>query len=270
MDYLNAVLLGLIQGLTEFLPVSSTGHLVLAKKLLGVDMPGLSFEVFVHVGTLFSVIWVFRHRLWAIIKSFLVLFKKNEWARFSASEDRRFGILLLVASIPTALIAFAFKDIIENAFKSTLFVGIALAFTGGLLWTADKLPAGSKGIDKTTALDAVIIGIFQGVAIFPGISRSGATLSGALFRKLEKRKAAEFSFLLSIPAILGGALVSALEIGKSPESVDWLFFLVGIVAAAGAGIFAIRFFIKLLVRDRLRPFAFYCWAVALLAILTSL
>ncbi|MDD4657730.1 MAG: undecaprenyl-diphosphate phosphatase [Eubacteriales bacterium] len=272
MDYLKAVLLGLIQGLTEFLPVSSSGHLVLAQRLLGIEIPGVTFEVFLHVGTLISVIWVFRERLANIIKSFLVLFKKEEWARYAANPDRRFGLLLIAASIPTAIIAFLLNDFIEKAFGSTLFVGIALLITGGLLWVADALPGGNKDITKTTALDAVLIGVFQGIAIFPGISRSGATISGALFRKLDKRTAAEFSFLLSIPAILGGALVEVIKIGQETAgaAMDWLFYLAGIVAAAAAGIFAIRFFIRLLVRDRLRIFAVYCWLVGVIVILITL
>ena len=272
MDYLKAVLLGLIQGLTEFLPVSSSGHLVLAQRLLGIEIPGVTFEVFLHVGTLISVIWVFRERLANIIKSFLVLFKKEEWSRFAASQDRRFGLLLIAASIPTAIIAFLLNDFIEKAFGSTLFVGIALLVTGGLLWVADTLPGGNKDIAKTTALDAILIGVFQGIAIFPGISRSGATISGALFRKLDKRTAAEFSFLLSIPAIVGGALVEVIKISQEAAgaAMGWLFYLLGIVAAAAAGIFAIRFFIRLLVRDRLRIFAVYCWLVGVIVILITL
>jgi undecaprenyl-diphosphatase len=272
MNYLKAVLLGLLQGLTEFLPVSSSGHLVLAQKLLGIEIPGVTFEVFLHVGTLISVIWVFRERIANIIKSFLLLFKKEEWARFADNDDRRFGLFLIAASIPTAIIAFLLNDFIEKAFGSTLFVGIALLITGGLLWVADVLPGGNKDISKTTALDAILIGVFQGVAIFPGISRSGATISGALFRKLDKRTAAEFSFLLSIPAILGGALVEVIKISRDAAGVamDWLFYLVGIVTAAAAGIFAIRFFIKLLLRDRLRTFAVYCWLVGVFVIIITL
>ena len=271
VNLLKAVLLGLVQGLTEFLPVSSSGHLVLAEKLLNVTIPGLTFEVFLHVGTLISVVWVFRKRLAAIIRSFLVLVKKDEWSRFSASEDRRFGLLLITASIPTAIIGFLLHSIVEEAFGSTLFVGIALVLTGGLLWLADALPNGTKSIAKTSILDAVIIGVFQGAAIFPGLSRSGATISGALFRKLDKSKAAEFSFLLSIPAILGGALVELIKIGRgTPAALNWPYYLAGIVAATVAGIFAIRFFLRLLIKDRLRLFAIYCWVIGALTVIISL
>lgn len=272
MEYLKAALIGLIQGLTEFLPVSSSGHLVLSQLVLGLEMPGITFEVFLHLGTLVSVFWVFRQRIVSIIKSFLVLFKKEEWARFSSSVDRRFGIYLIIASIPTAIIAFLLNDYLEKAFDTPLFVGIALAVTGGMLWLADSLPGGNKDISKTSPLDAVLIGVFQGFAIFPGISRSGATISGALFRKLDKRTAAEFSFLLSIPAILGGALIEIIKIiGDGADAAyNWPFYLVGITVAAIAGILAIKFFIRLLVKDRLRIFAVYCWIVSIIVIFITL
>lgn len=272
MEYIKAALIGLIQGLTEFLPVSSSGHLVLAQQALGIEMPGITFEVFLHLGTLLSVFWVFRERIINILKSFLALFRKSEWARFSSSGDRRFGICLIIASIPTAIIAFLLSDWMEKAFDTPLFVGIALAVTGGMLWLADSLPGGNKDIAKTSHLDAVIIGVFQGIAIFPGISRSGATISGALFRKLDKRTAAEFSFLLSIPAILGGALVEVVKVFRegADAAFNWLFYAVGVSVAAIAGIVAIRFFIRLLVRDRLRIFAVYCWIISIIVLCITL
>lgn len=272
MNYLKGILLGLVQGLTEFLPVSSSGHLVLVEKALDIHAPGITFEIFLHVGTLFSVIWVYRERLINIIKSFLLLVKKEERKNFLADSNRRFGFYLIIASIPTALIAFLLRGFVEDAFSSTLFVGIALIFTGVLLLIADLLPTGHKSIEKTSPLDAVLIGTFQGIAIFPGLSRSGATISGALLRKLDKNTAAEFSFLLSIPAILGGAFVEILSLGNGnpTPAMDWLFYLSGIIAAGLAGIFAIKYFIKLLLRDRLLPFTIYCWVIGIVVILLSL
>ena len=206
LHYLRAILIGLVQGLTEFLPVSSSGHLVIAERLLNVEMPGLTFEIFLHFGTLISVIWVFRQRLFSLVKSFAALFTRGEWARFAAEGDRWFGLLLVIASVPTAIIAFILKDYVGQAFQNPGFVGAALLFTGALLWVADILPGGKKDIHKTSVWDALLIGTFQGLAIFPGISRSGSTISGALYRGLDKETAAEFSFLLSVPAVLGAAL----------------------------------------------------------------
>lgn len=272
MNYIKAIILGLVQGLTEFLPVSSSGHLVLAETVLDLRAPGITFEIFLHVGTLISVVWVFRQRLARIFKAFFALVDKEERRHFFANADRRFGVFLLIASIPTAFIAFIGKGFVESAFGSTLFVGIALLFTGVLLLAADVLPAGRKTIREATVVDSLVIGAFQGVAIFPGLSRSGATISGALFRKLDKQTAAEFSFLLSIPAILGGALVEVMSLARGAASLseNLLFYLCGITAAAFAGIVAIKFFIKLLVKDRLLPFAIYCWAVGALVIIISL
>jgi len=270
LHYINAVIIGLIQGLTEFLPVSSSGHLVLFQRLLGVEMPGLTFEIFLHFGTLISVFWVFRQRLLKIIMSFLILFsKKGEWARFASSADRWFGLLLIIGSVPTALIAFIIKDYVEQAFNSLLFVGIALLITGALLWVADILPGGKKDIHKTRIFDALLIGTFQGLAIFPGISRSGSTISGALFRGLDKKTAAEYSFLLSIPAILGATLLEVVGLIKNNTGVEYdlLFYFAGVVAAVAAGIFAINIFLKLLVKNKLRYFSVYCWTVGILIII---
>jgi undecaprenyl-diphosphatase len=267
-EYINALIIGLIQGLTEFLPVSSSGHLVLSQHLLGVEMPGVTFEVFLHFGTLISVFWVFRRRLLEIIKGFLALFRKEEWARFKSSDDRWFGLLLILGSIPTAVIAFLLQDYVKQAFDSTLFVGIALLITGLLLWVADILPGGKKDIGQTTVLDALIIGAFQGLAIFPGISRSGSTISGSLYRNLDKKTAAEYSFLLSVPAVLGATLLEVFDLLRNNQiETDWFFYLVGVVAAAAAGILAIRFFINLLVKNKLRYFSIYCWLVGILVII---
>lgn len=268
LEYLNALIIGLIQGLTEFLPVSSSGHLVLSQHLLGVKMPGLTFEIFLHFGTLISVFWVFRRRLFEILKGFLALFKKEEWAKFKTSEDRWLGLLLILGSIPTAIIGLLIQDYVVKAFENTLFVGVALLITGALLWIADVLPGGKKDMGKVTVLDAMLIGTFQGLAIFPGISRSGSTISGALYRGLDRKTAAEYSFLLSIPAVLGASLLELVDIVKGGQmGTDWLFYLVGIVAAAVAGIFAIRFFISLLVNNKLRYFSIYCWMVGILVII---
>lgn len=268
VDYINAIIIGLIQGLTEFLPVSSSGHLVLSQHLLGVRMPGLTFEIFLHFGTLVSVFWVFRRRLIDIVKSFLALIKKDQWSRFKTCEDRWFGLLLILGSIPTAIIAFLLQDYVTQAFDSTLFVGVALLLTGALLWVADVIPGGKKDIGRTTVLDALFIGIFQGLAIFPGVSRSGATISGSLYRGLDKKTAAEYSFLLSVPAVLGASLMEVIGLVKDNQmGGDWLFYLVGIVVSATAGIFAIRFFINLLVNNRLRYFSVYCWLVGTLVII---
>jgi len=267
-ELLNAIIIGLVQGLTEFLPVSSSGHLVLSQYLLGVEMPGMTFEIFLHFGTLISVFWVFRRRLWKIILSFVALFKKDEWAQFTTSTDRWFGLLLVLGCIPTALIGFALEDYVTQAFDSVKFVGIALLVTGILLWIADALPGGKKDIHRTKIFDALFIGTFQGLAIFPGISRSGSTISAALFRRMDKRVAAEYSFLLSAPVILGATLLEVYDLISANVELagHWTVYLLGVTVSALAGIFAINFFIKLLVNNKLRYFSIYCWIVGLVVI----
>ena len=265
IHYINALIVGLVQGLTEFLPVSSSAHLVISQHLLNVQNPGLTFEIFLHFGTLISIFWVFRQRLGKIIMSFVTLVTNNEWSKFTGSGDRWFGLLLIVGSIPTAIIGLMVKDHVEQAFSNLSFVGIALLFTGVLLWIADILPGGKKDIHKTSILDALLIGTFQGLAVFPGISRSGSTISGALFRNMDKKTAAEYSFLLSVPAILGATLLEVRDLlGIDAVSHDWLFYLLGVVVSAAAGIFAINLFIKLLVKNKLRYFSVYCWIVGIL------
>lgn len=267
-EYVYAVVIGIIQGLTEFLPVSSSGHLVLSQHLLGLQMPGLTFEVFLHFGTLISVFWVFRERVGKIIASFWVLFTDREWEKFLASPDRRFGLLLLVGTVPAAVVGLLFRDFFEAAFATPRLVGFMLLVTGGLLWLADWLGGGNKDIQRARGWDALVIGTFQALAIMPGISRSGATITGALFRRLDKKTAAEYSFLLSIPAIAGATALELVAVLRGGEmAADWLFYGLGITAAALAGILAIRVFLRLLVTNRLKIFAIYCWLVALLAII---
>lgn len=269
MNYLDAIIIGLVQGITEFLPVSSSGHLVLSQHLLGVKMPGLTFEIFLHFGTLISVFWVFRQRISKIIKSFFVLYKKEERSSFLGNPDRWLGLLLIVGSVPTAIIAFFLSDYVKEAFASIKFVGFALLVTGALLWVADILPGGNKDTKRTGFTDALLIGTFQGLAIFPGISRSGSTISGALFRGLDRRTAAEYSFLLSVPAILGATLLEIVDVVRYGAVMehDWFYFILGVITSALAGIFAITFLIKLLVKKKLRYFSVYCWAVGILIII---
>ncbi len=267
-DYLYAILIGIIQGLTEFLPVSSSGHLVLSQHLLGLEMPGLTFEVFLHFGTLVSVVWVFRQRIGSIIASLWDYARDRGRQGFLEDSDRKFALLLIVGSLPAAVLGLLLRGYFESAFAAPRLVGVMLLVTGGLLWLADYLAGGTKKISNVTWLDSLIIGVFQALAIMPGISRAGSTITGALFRNLDKQTAAEYSFLLSIPAIAGATLVELFEITRGGEmAADWLFYALGVVTAALAGILAIRVFLRVLIKNKLRYFAVYVWIVGLLVIL---
>jgi len=249
MSLLDAILLGLVQGLTEFLPVSSSGHLVIGKTLLGVDSPGVAFEVVLHVATLLSVIIVYRERLWQLV--------------VGAARGQRDALvfigLLVLATIPAGLVGLFFEDAVEEAFAVPAITGIMLLITGALLWTTRfRRPAGDAHLP--TPRLALGIGIAQAFAILPGISRSGATITAGLWGRLPGDRAAEFSFLLSIPAILGAALLQVGEIGESWQATGGAPLVVAFFVALVAGIAAIRSLVWLLRRQAFYAFAYYVWA----------
>jgi undecaprenyl-diphosphatase len=254
MGIFEAILLGAVQGITEFLPVSSSGHLVLLQKILGISEPTLFFDTMVHVGTLAAVFVVLWQDIWALLRRPL---------------QPLTGYLLL-ATLPTVLVALVFKDPIEAAFQSGAYLGWAFLFTAGALLAAERLskrPGFFRGERDMNWIDALVIGLCQGAAIMPAVSRSGLTLSGALSRKLDRGFAARFSFLLSIPAILG-ALVLQLKdlLGGEGAAVSGsaVTIVAGTAAAAVVGFFAVTFMLKLVRERSLRGFAVY---VAILGVL---
>lgn len=253
MNLFQSVTLGIIQGLTEFLPVSSSGHLVIFHKLLQVS-PNIPFDAAMHLATLLAVIIYFFKDLLKLL-----------------GESRKTLLLIIIASIPTALMGFFLKDFFEGLFHSTFAVGISLLITGGLLLVAETLPQKRKNDKDATILDALVIGTFQGLAITPGISRSGSTIAASLMRGLKRDFAARFSFLLSIPAILGAGLLQAKEITNLGSSQIGLFnLLAGIIAAFFSGYLAIKYFMRLISRHSIKPFAYYCFILGLIIILSSI
>ena len=274
MTILKAIVLGVIQGLTEFLPVSSSGHLAVAQQLLKVpENRILFFTVMLHIGTLFSIFFVYSKDIAMIIVGFLRLigeavagkgFKVN-------NKHRKLGIFIIIATIPTGLMGILLGDIFESFFSSILIIGIALLITGALLWLAEKLNPGKRDILDMHWLDATIVGIFQGLAITPGLSRSGSTIAGSLFRGFNKELATKFSFLVSIPAILGAAVLefkSVLKFGIGDISMGTT--IAGVLAAFISGLFAIRTLVNLIKKEKLHYFSFYTWAVGLIVIIVSL
>lgn len=257
MSYWQAVLLGLVQGLTEFLPVSSSGHLVLAERLAGVQTPGVFVEVALHVATLGSVLIVYGRRLVAIAVG----------AVRGRSDELRVAGLLILATIPAGVIGGLFHGAVERAFDSLLFVGVAFVITGLVLWSTRRL-GGERA--APTVLGAVGIGLAQAVAILPGISRSGSTVSAGLWGRLAPAAAAEFSFLMAIPVIGGAALLEGRHASIDLAAVGALPLAVSLAVAFGSGVAAIRFLVWLLRRGRFFSFAPYCWAIGALTILYAL
>ncbi|MGQ9779311.1 MAG: undecaprenyl-diphosphate phosphatase [Bacillota bacterium] len=253
----QAVVLGLVQGVTEFLPISSSAHLVFVPRILGLAHPPLAFDVLLHLGTLLAVVGYFARDLGRLIR--------EAWQ--GRGEARRLLFLLLLGSVPAGLFGLLAHDWIERAFAAPAATAWQLAFTGLLFFLAERRGAGKKGLNAMGPADALFIGVGQALAVVPGISRSGATIAFGLWRGLGRTEAARFSFLLSIPAILGAGLVEARSIVGAAGGGLALTYFLGFAAAAVAGAVSIAFFLRHLSRGRLLPFALYCWAAAVVFLL---
>jgi len=249
----QSILLGIVQGLTEWLPISSSGHLVLLQKIINVNVP-VAYDVLLHIGTLLPVIFIFRKDLFEIIKSF---------ARFDRKKQSfNFGVMIIVASIVTGVIGLLFLKFFESLFTNIAAVGMGFMITG-LFLLASKFFHGKRNI---SFVDTIIVGIAQGIAIAPGISRSGMTISAGLIRKIDKKIIFTFSFLLSIIAVLGAQIVEMKNLDLvNIDSVTNL--LVGVIAAAFTGYAAIKILLKTLISEKFYVFAFYCFAVGLAAMI---
>ncbi|HRT71039.1 MAG TPA: undecaprenyl-diphosphate phosphatase [Syntrophales bacterium] len=249
----ESLFLGVVQGLTEFLPVSSSGHLVLFQKIFGITEGALIFDVIVHVATAAVLFVIFRRDIWTMIRH-----------PFS-----RLTLLVVVGTIPTGMIGFYFEDAFEEMFGSGKTLGVEFFFTGLVLWWAETVKEHDKDESHMGYLDALFIGVLQGVAIIPAVSRSGMTIAGALMRGLNRDFAARFSFLLSIPAILGAAAVKTrplIAMVNSGTGVGITELALGAVAAAMSGYLAVRFMLWVIREKSLRGFAWYVWALGVLII----
>jgi len=274
MGWLEAILLGIVQGLTEFLPVSSSGHLVLFQSLFGMKEPELFFDVSVHVGTLLAVCVFFFEDLRQIGST---LFSKATWRAGQAGRLRRWRQmpemrllgLICVGSVPTVLLGLAFRPVAHVLFSSIRLVGIMLLITGLLLWFTRGLKRGGRNTVELTLWDGLCVGIMQGLAIFPGISRSGSTIAVGLFKGLDRETAARYSFLLSIPAIVGAMALELAETGLPGPPVLGSTVL-GTCTAGSVGYVALKALIGLVKRGKLHIFSFYCWPVGMVALLCSL
>lgn len=261
LNHTQAIWLGLVQGLTEFLPVSSSGHLVLGQSLLGLKGPVLLFDICVHVGTLAAVFVVFRSDIWSIVRGL--------WATDREGRTgRRLLFLIVAGSIPTAALGLLFKDLFESLFASTAAVGAALLLTGLFLLLTRLAPVGNRTVQTTGAARALVVGLAQGLAITPGISRSGITISVGLLLGMDRRLAAHYSFLLSIPAILGALLLQIMHLNPQTD-VSLSVLLTGGLVAALSGYFALNILLRVVRAGALHWFAPYCWALGLVALAFS-
>ncbi|SHJ56738.1 Undecaprenyl-diphosphatase [Anaerobranca californiensis DSM 14826] len=272
MTILEAIIVGIVQGLTEFIPVSSSAHIVLTQNLLGVKQPGITFEVVVHIGTLFSVFWIFGSDIIKLLKAVVDLprtITKNEtFESLKTKNDRNLIFMLILGTLVTGTIGVLFKDFFVSFYHNNTAIGIALLVTGFILWISQKLNPGYKKEGEIGILDAIIVGAFQSLAIFPGISRSGSTIAGALLRKMDKETAVRYSFLLSIPAILGATLLEVKEVLETgfDQSLA-LPYIFGLIFSAISGIIAIKWLVAFLKKGKLHYFSFYCWFIGILVLL---
>ena len=252
MTYLEAALLGVIQGLTEFLPVSSSGHLALGQALLGIETGDLTFEVIVHFGTLLAVVTVLRRRIWSLVRGF---FGRNP-------ADVKIVGLLVLGSIPAAIVGLTFEDTFTSIFANPFYVSVMLVFTGIVLFSTRNL-SGKRTVDRIPT--SLAIGVAQALAILPGVSRSGMTIATGMWFRTEAREAAVFSFLLGIPIIAGATAmkVSGLAAG-GVGTESWPTLMIGAIAAYGSGVLSIRWLLSILARSELSRFAYYCWAIGII------
>ena len=252
MDYFDAIFLGILQGATEFLPVSSSGHLVLAQHLIkGFEQPGVLFDVLLHVGTMVAVMLYFWRDLVGLVTSF---WRQGE----EAAAQKHMLVLLIVGSIPTAIIGLLFKDFFIGLFERPDVVCIMLLVTGSLLWLAERLRNIVESDQKISYADAILVGIVQGCAIIPGVSRSGSTIATLLLRGVDGDTAARFSFLLALPAVFGAALLSIKDI-ESIAGETVFPYIAGTLAALVIGLLCIHLLLGVIRRRRLHWFAIYCW-----------
>jgi len=258
LELFKAMVLGTIQGLTEFLPVSSSGHLVIGSELMNFQEQGVAFDVFVHLGTLLAVIIVFRYELLGMIKAPFNFFHGNK--SDSVRQYFLMDIYVIVATLPAVVVGLFFKESIEAVFGNIFVVYLMLVVTGVLMIIAGYLPARDKPI---TWFRSLLVGCAQACAILPGLSRSGSTIFAGIALGVDREKIARFSFIMSIPAILGAAVLQFGELLQNPLPGSVLLHIgAGAIMAAISGYFAIKLLLDVIRRNRLQWFGYYCLIVA--------
>lgn len=254
-EFLQYVFLGLLQGFTEPIPVSSSGHLIIAERLFGLHIEGLSFEVLVNTASLIAIIIVYRKDLVELIVSF---FRYITQRREEDLEQFKFGIYLIIATIPAGVLGFLFNDKIGEIFKGMTTIGVALLVTAVALWLIRNL-RGRKGENDLTLRDTLLVGLTQAVALIPGISRSGSTIVAAMLLGWKQETALKFSFFLYIPVSVGGMILEAGNIAKDPDiSTLWLPYAAAFICSFVATYFSLKWFMNIMAKGDLKVFSIYC------------
>jgi undecaprenyl-diphosphatase len=262
MDSLQAIVLAIVQGLSEFLPISSSGHLILVPHFLGWTDQGLAFDVAVHVGTLFAVVAYFRRQLFAMTRAWF-----GSLAGGGMTPDARLAWCVVLGTIPVGIVGLLFSDLIEKMLRNPLFVAGTLSVFGLLMWLADRFGRQQRDEYSVGWRDALLIGCAQALALMPGTSRSGVTMTMARTLGLTREAAARFSFLLAVPGIaMAGGYELLQLLGEPDGSVDWSMMSLGLVVSAVTGYLCIHWLLKIIGRIGLAPFAFYRFALAALIV----
>ena len=252
---IEILILAIVQGLTEWLPISSSGHLVITQKYLGLNLP-LIFSVMLHVGTVIVILVVFRKDIADIVKALV--------KRDFETEEGKLALFIAVGSVPIALIGFVFHDLFESLFNNLLVVGSALLITGFVLFFSEKR-IGNRNLG---ILDSLLIGFAQAVAIIPGVSRSGVTVATGLLRRIDKATAFKYSFLLSAPAVIGATIMESRELVVG--NVDMIPLFLGAIISMIVGYVSLKLLQKIVMREKFHLFAYYCWTVGLTIILFTI
>ena len=273
MDILQGIIIGIVQGLTEFLPVSSSAHLVFIQNLLGVES-SLAFDTFLHLGTLIAVVWFFRYDIYKMLKSWWLslgdLLQGRFMEGFYDDPYKRLAWYVILATIPVGIVGVLFEDSVDALFSGALYVPAFFLFvTGTILYLSQRMPSGNINYNNITKKEALFMGLGQACAILPGLSRSGTTIAAGLTIGLDKEFAAKFSFILSIPAILGAFLLQAKDIGSAMDA-NFLPVILGFIASIIAGYMAIKWMLDLVQNRNLDIFSYYCWLMGLIVFMGSI
>ena len=273
MDLIQGIIIGIVQGLTEFLPVSSSAHLVFIQNILGVES-SLAFDTFLHLGSLLAVLWFFRADIIKMIKSWWLSIGDILQGRFRQGfhDDpyKRLAWYVILATIPVGLVGVLFEDAVDSLFAGSLYVPAFFLFvTGTILYLSQRMTSGKINFHNVGVKESLFMGLGQACAILPGLSRSGTTIAAGLVIGLDKEFAAKFSFILSIPAILGAFILQVKDIGSALD-VNFLPVFLGFVAAFIAGYAAIKWMLDLIQKRSLDIFAYYCWVVGIVVFMGSI
>lgn len=275
MTYLSAILLGLVQGVAEFLPISSSGHLSILQnffRMSDLENGHMFFDVLLHLGTLVAVIVAYRKDVADILREFFSMVHLRRLPQGARPDvpARRMILMIILATLPLFVIL-PIKDLVEGLYNNTIFIGFALIVTGFLLFLSDRMGRGSKTARNATMLDALLVGAAQAVAVVPGLSRSGTTISVGMARGFDRSFAVKFSFLMSIPAVLGANILSLVDAIGAGVDVSLLpKYLVGVLVAMISGYGAIVLLRYIASKGKFGAFAYYCWGVGLITLILSL